>query len=433
MPSIREDFSKPEGINRNFRNALIFRLAGMALIFLLQILLARLMKPAHYGDYTVIITLVNLLLVGGMFGFDSSTQRFLPVYIAQGKYSFASGFLKYSNRIITFFSLLCSIGLFIFLISNSKKFNISFSEGLFWAVLLIPFLAFLYQASAVLRSLGKVKLSLMSVYFLFPVLMALISYYHFSGQKKLTVDAAMLINLGCTAVICIFINRRAGKILKNEIQDGKSAFERKKWLTVSAFLFLTTIFDLLLKQSDILMVSYYLDNTKAGIYGVAAKLVTITAIGLSVADYVFIPKFAALYETRQLLKLQNLVRNSTLQILLITLPLVIILSVGGKFLLGLFGKIYITAYVPLIILLFGQIVNTLTGMVGGLMMMTGFHKTFLVFYMIAFFIQVLLNMILIPEMGITGAAIGSALSMIILNVITYSFVRKKLKIKASFF
>ena len=67
------------------------------------------------------------------------------------------------------------------------------------------------------------------------------------------------------------------------------------------------------------------------------------------------------------------------------------------------------------------------------MSMTGHQKIFFSFYIIAFAFQFLLNIYLIPKYGITGASIGSSVSMVLLNILGYRFVNKKLKIKASFF
>jgi O-antigen/teichoic acid export membrane protein len=428
-----KEFKSGGGINRSVLHALIFRLSGLGLIFLLQVMLARLMGAKHYGDYTVIITTLNVVLVLSVFGFDSSVLRFLPSLVAKKDFDAANGFVKFSYRMITVLALVCSIGLFVFLLSKSKKFEIAFSEGLFWGIIMIPFLAYLYQANAVLRALNKIKTSLLSIYFLLPVMMGLSCYYYYSTHNRLTVDAAMFINLGCSAAICIFINRRASKSLKELVPSGTSTYEGRKWLSVSFVLFLTTALDLLLRQSDILMVSYFLGNTKAGYYSVATKLALLASLGLSVADYVFMPKIAALYESRQLIKLQQFIRNSSLQILSITLPLIFILFIGGKWILGFFGESFSKSYIPLVILLCGQTINAMTGMVGGLMMMTGHQKAFFTFYFLAFLTQFFLNIIFINSFGITGAAIGSSLAMIFLNLSSYIFVKRKLKIKASFF
>lgn len=423
---------KKAGISKQVLQSLIFRLTGLGLIFGLQVMLARFMGPVHYGDYIVIITIINILLVVSMFGLDSAILRFVPAYMAKNDLSSAKGFVKFSYRVVILLSLACSVGLFIFLLAKSKQFNISFSEGFFWGILLIPFLALIYQASAVLRALHKFKTSLMAVYFLLPLTMGLVSLYYYRSHNQLTVDATMLINLSCTIVICIFITRKAKKIFRAKATVETATYNNIKWISVSGVLFLTTSLDLLLSQSDILMVSYFMGNTHAGYYAVAARLATLTSLGLSIADYVFMPKIAALFESRQLIKLQQLVRNSSLQVLSITLPIVCTLFIGGKWILGMFGPQYASSYTVLVILLCGQLVNSFTGMVGGLMTMTGHQRTFFIFYLFAFAIQFLLNIILIPAFGIIGAAIGTSLSMIVLNLCAYAFVKRKMKIKASF-
>lgn len=433
ISTLFSDLKKNGKPDRSVLHALAFRLFGLGLVFILQIVLARLMGPKNYGDYTVIITALNLLLVVSMFGFDSAILRFLPSAVGKGDSASANGFVKFSYRVITISGILCSLAIFIFLLAKAKKFDIGFSEGLFWAVLLLPVMAFTNQASAVLRSLKMIKLSLVPAYFLFPVIMVFSCWYYYHTKHKLTVDAAMLINLGVTTAICIYINRKTGRVMKEAVEPVEPVFNRKLWLSVSAVLFLTTAMDLLLKQSDILMVGYFLGNTKAGIYSVAAKLATLAALGLSVADYVIMPKIAALYETKQYTKLQKLIRTASFQILSISLPVILGMVIFGKTILGFFGKPYVEAYLPLVFLLIGQLVNAATGMVGGLLTMTGHQKIFFSFYAGAILIQFVLNIILIKVFGIVGASIGSSLALIFLNITAYLYVRKRLRIRASIF
>lgn len=425
-----DEFKKSGKPDKLVLLSLIYRVVGLVLIFLLQVLLARLMGPKNYGDYTVIITVLNLLLVVSLFGFDSSVLRFLPSAIEKNENGNAFGFIKFSYRVIMVAALICSVLLFIFLLVYSKKFNIAFSEGLFWGVFLLPIMAFSFQAGSILRALRMTKLSLMPAYFLFPVFMAASCWYYFSTYNKLSVDAAMLINLGVSTVVCIFINRRAGKNVKKVLPEQEPVFNSKLWMSVSSILLLTSLLDLLLKQSDILMVGYFLGNTKAGIYAVAAKLATLAALGLSVADYVIMPKIAALYETKQFSSLQKKIRTASFQILSISLPVILGLLILGKPILTFFGSAYSEAYYPLVILLFGQLINAGTGMVGGLMTMTGHQKQFLAFYFVAIVIQFLLNALFIKLFGILGASIGTSIALIFLNICAYQFVKLKLKIRA---
>jgi O-antigen/teichoic acid export membrane protein len=278
-----------------------------------------------------------------------------------------------------------------------------------------------------------IKTSMMPAYFLFPVLMAIMSWMYFRGEHKLTADAAMVLNLGCSALICFYITRKAKKAMNEKVESVEPTYSRNVWLSVSSILFLTTAMDLLLKQSDILMVGYFLNNTKAGFYAVASKLATLSSLGLAVADYIVMPRIAALFESRQYGKLQKMVRSASFQILSISLPVMLVLIIFGKVILGFFGLPYKDSYIPLVILLVGQLVNAATGMVGGLMMVTGHQRKFFIFYAGAILLQFVMNILLIRPLGINGAAISTTVAMVFLNMAAYFFVRKNLRIKASIF
>ncbi|MBP6335020.1 MAG: flippase [Bacteroidia bacterium] len=420
-------------VRKSVWESLILRFTGLALIFLSQILLARLMGVKGYGEYTVIMTALNFLVVLSLFGLDTGVLRFLPTYIQKSDYASVHGFLRFSYRVITFLAIVCSIGIFAFLLSNAKKYHIGFSEAIFWSVLLLPFLAFVYQASSVLRALQRIKTSLLPVYFLFPLTMSLGWWYYYSDHNKLPVDAAMMINLICTVLVFIYIYRRVARTVNEIVPVVPPKQESRLWLSVSATVLLTSMLNMLLKQSDILFVSYFLGNTAAGTYSAAAKMAMLVALGLSVIDYVYIPKIAALWENRKLIGLQKLVRDGSRQILWITIPVALVLIIGGKWLLSLFGPAFTGSYIPLIILIVGQLINAVTGMVGGVLMMTGHQRSFFLFYFLSFLIQVALNYLLIPGVGIIGAAIASATAVIFLNLIGYFYIRRKIKISASAF
>ena len=68
-----------------------------------------------------------------------------------------------------------------------------------------------------------------------------------------------------------------------------------------------------------------------------------------------------------------------------------------------------------------------------MMTMTGNQRVFLLVYVFAGIIDVILNFILVPSLGMNGAAIASAVSLAVLNLTMYFIVKKKLQIKVSAF
>ncbi len=412
------------------------RLFGLGLIFINQALLARLMGAKGYGNYTVIFTWLNFLVVFSMIGFDTSVLRFYPSLAAKQEWGMLKGFLRFTKRIILVLSVISSISILLFLLYNASaaRFSINFSEAFFWAVFLLPLLAFINYYSSVLRALHKIKASLLPFYVLLPVLVSVACFIYYQlHDEQLKVDAAVFIYLCCAVGVCILIAVRLRSETRRQTHAVQPEYNRKLWLSVSFTIFIISVITLVLKRIDVLFISYYYGNTHAGIYAVAAMISAFVPFGLTVVDYVFAPRISELYESRQFEKLEAMVSKTSRIIFIITLPIALVIIVFGRFILQIFGTAFVASYLPLIILTAGQLVNAWTGMVAAVMTMTGNQKIFLLVYVFAGLLDVALNFMLVPSLGMNGAAIASAISLAALNLVMYSIVKKKLKIKASAF
>lgn len=418
-------------ISPNVRNTLLLRVSGLGLIYLLQVLLARLMGPKGFGDFTVIQAWLNVLLVVSIFGFDTAALRFLPSLFKAKSFSKAQGFLKFSFRFITIMAIVCAVIAFIFLLTTAKKSSVSFAEGFFWSLFLLPILAFIYQGSAVLRSLQRTNLAMVPVYLMLPVLLGISSLLHYYKYGRLTADAVFALYILCGILVSIVLNRWLNRYVHRRLDQAEPEFERKTWMPVAASFLVATLLNLALKQADVLYVGHLLNHTKAGYYGAAARMASLVALGLSAADFVYMPRIAALFQQEKKRALQEMLRQASRQILLISVPVILLLAITGKMLLGWFGDSFRDAYLPLVILLAGQAVNAATGMVGGVLSMTGHHRIFVLFNLVAFLVQLTLSWLLIPSFGMTGAAIATSTALIALNLLGYTYLRRKLDLVAS--
>jgi O-antigen/teichoic acid export membrane protein len=97
--------------------------------------------------------------------------------------------------------------------------------------------------------------------------------------------------------------------------------------------------------------------------------------------------------------------------------------------MGLFGPDFRVGSSALVILAAGQFVNAAVGSVGYLLVMTEYHKIVLNITVLSAFLNIALNGILIPRLGILGAALATATSIITFNILSMLAVRKKLQIR----
>ena len=104
----------------------------------------------------------------------------------------------------------------------------------------------------------------------------------------------------------------------------------------------------------------------------------------------------------------------------------------GKWFLLLFGNGFIKGVTALSILSIGQIVNAATGSVCILLVMTGYERDAVAGIGVSVVINIIMNVLLIPKWGIIGAAISTAFSLILWNILLTIWVYRKPGINSTF-
>ena len=140
-----------------------------------------------------------------------------------------------------------------------------------------------------------------------------------------------------------------------------------------------------------------------------------------------------LYSKEQTTQLQRMLTLAARGIFIFTLIASLSIAILGEFILSLFGKEFVAGYLPLLILLFGQVISMLSGSVGFLMTMTGHQNQAAKILSAGILINILMNILLVPVFGIIGAAIATATTTAFLNIVMLSFVWKRLNFNPTVF
>ena len=94
--------------------------------------------------------------------------------------------------------------------------------------------------------------------------------------------------------------------------------------------------------------------------------------------------------------------------------------------MGAFGAEFRTAVVILVVLSVGEFINVLAGPVGILLQMTGNEKTYRNCTFASAVAQLVLCLVLIPELGALGAAIATASAIVVTNGLSLIFAKRAL-------
>ncbi|MBK7964582.1 MAG: polysaccharide biosynthesis C-terminal domain-containing protein [Bacteroidetes bacterium] len=181
----------------------------------------------------------------------------------------------------------------------------------------------------------------------------------------------------------------------------------------------------ILNWIDNLVIGVYRTEIEVGLYDTAFKIASASAIILMAINAIQGPTFAEYHSKNDISKLRNSIFTSTKMLFYATLPFTLLICIFPEWILSFFGNDFKQASTALIILSIGNFFSSITGSVGILLQMTGHQKPYNNIILCAAITSIILNIILVPRIGITGAAIASAIAKIIQNLAGSIYVYKK--------
>jgi len=405
---------------------------GIGFFFGAHVLLARLAGPKSYGNYLYALTVVNFIALLCKLGLDTASIRFIPSYIVRSEWGLLSGFLRRIKQISLLNSMSCAAltAIVIFFISNHIEGELA--NTFVMACMVIPVTVMLQIYASNLRALKNIVLSEIPQQIIRPMVLVFITILVFA-VIGLAPQAPTIIIIECTSiVIALFVSIYfLRKSLPLPVLGVQPKYETKIWIKTAVPLSLMDSSLIIMKQSDIVMVGFILGTTQAGIYGVTTRVAMLLGFGLQSVNKIAAPIFSELYTQGKMKKLQRMVSLAACWSLVISILAGIILIAFGKFILGLFGTTFVEGYVALLILLIGHTINAFAGSSGILMAMTGHQKKAAQILIVGVISNILLNIVLIPTMGITGAAVSTSFATALWNIVMLVYVRKKLEIDST--
>lgn len=219
-----------------------------------------------------------------------------------------------------------------------------------------------------------------------------------------------------TAVVYFFLFN------KNFPKSAAHNFSSTEILRASYPMALSAISYFLMQSTDVLFISAYDTFESVAYYSIAVKLATVTALALISVNIVIAPKIASIYNDKNFYQLKLILKKATRMNVVISLPIIIILLFFSEYVLSTFGSNYILAKNALWILLIAQFFNSITGPSALYLNMTGRQKKLNVILVISLLINVLLNIILVPDFGMLGAAISTTTSFVISKILASALV-----------
>jgi len=180
-------------------------------------------------------------------------------------------------------------------------------------------------------------------------------------------------------------------------------------------------------QVDLVLLGFLGSAEDVGVYRVATTLALQVSFVLTVVNAVAAPKFARLYREGRLDELRRVNRVGAAAAFAVGAVVFGIYALFGKPLSSLaVGPAYVGAFVPLMVLSGAHLVTLWAGTTNVLLNMIGRERDVMTAALVATAVNIALNFILIPRLGILGAACSSAGSLVAWRGMLSIYLRRRL-------
>ena len=409
--------------------AFSFRVIGLGFSYIFTLLITRGYGAKAMGIFALSLTVLQVSSVIGRLGMDTALLRFVAEYSSQGKWCLIKEISKKALKLAIFFSVFVSLIVFFY---SSYIAQYIFHKGylsIYFKIIsigIVPFVLYFINSER-LRGLKKIKeysfLKYMGLLFFASILL----FISFFFVKKIYVPIVVyVISIFIMLAFSVFFWIKNFAKYKNvaNYKNKIKTISYKNILSVSIPMFLTSSLALIMGWTDIFMLGIFRSASEVGIYRVAFRVAAMTSIALLSVNSIVAPKFAEFWGKNDMKGLARIARQSTKLIFWTSLPIVLVFWLFPSLILGIFGNEFKKGVLVLIILTFGQFINTVVGSVGYILQMTGKEKILQYVVLVAVLVNIGLNIVLIPKYGINGAAFASMFSLAIINIISFFLVKK---------
>ena len=404
--------------------ALIGRAAGVVLAYIFSLLVARLCGAGTYGLFSFVLSLLLIFGRISSLGLHIAAIKFGSVAAGKGDYSYFKGFLRMMARLVFISSFLVSI----FFLSMPGTISSFFSKpelapylvlfGLFFPIYI------LYQTlSESFKAIKRVDLVILFQnvgLYIFGIVFLVV--YFLAGFRFLAPILAYFTTITFLLAGIVYIYHK----LLPRARAKKVKFS-SVW-KVSIPLMFSGILSVLLVHVDRLMVAYYKTSVELGYYSAAVRSAIFAGFGLVAINYIFPPIISQLHSQGKRDEMEKIGRRSSRWATMFAFTMFFFFLTFGREFLTFFGKGFDAGYTVLLIISFAYIVNSAVGSVGFALSMTEYQVDYLILTFLSVIINIFGNILLIPRMGINGAAIATALSIFSIKFLSLLIVKKKLGI-----
>ena len=414
------------GLVRQFGTMAAIRAIGMAAMFVTGIVLARTLGPAGLGVLTYAQSWAEVLTIVAIMGIPAFVIREAAVLRHRGALGEVRGLLRWGWVVSLLASCALAGGMVVLVRwTGFPAAGDESARATQLAMLLVPLGTLLLMAEASLAALRHAMVSIVPALLLRPlVYLGLIGLAAAWRADRLDPITTLWLSIAAVAACLCFAGALVLRLRPPALRAAAPRYHPWPWLKASIPFALVYGMYIIHTRIDVLILGSLMDERAVGIYTVAARAAELVAFGTGTIALLTRAEVARLHAANDQALLRHLLYRSAVLSLIAAAATVALFAVAGRWLLSLFGSEFPEGWSVMMILAVGQAL-----IIGGLpryiAMLTGLEKLIVIKATASVAVGVALNVLLIPRWGIEGAAVATAFSVAVLQlVIGIALVRR---------
>ncbi|MEM1195503.1 MAG: oligosaccharide flippase family protein [Pseudomonadota bacterium] len=408
--------------------ALVLRGLSGALVFALNVVIARALGAQGAGVYFFSLSVVTILSVVTRIGFDNALLRFVSSAASVGDWARVRGVYRIGMRMAVMASFAVSLllaGAAPFLVGLLGKSAELVSTLMIMAPSVLG-LAVMFLGAESLKGLKRVAPAVTVSSLIYPLVAMLLVWPLAQRFGPAGVAGAYSLGVGIAALAGYVLWRR----YTAPYADAEPLFDRAELMQSARPLWVMSLITrAVFAWSPLLILGFFAPAEDVGVYGAATRIAALVTLLLLSVNTVISPKFSELYTKGDLETMGQVARQFSFWLTAATGPLILALVLAGDYVMAIFGEEFMRGGRALSILAMGQAANAMTGSAGSLLMMTGHERDLRNASVLGGLLLLALSAALIPLFGFLGAAIATAVSIAAMSLANVALIRRRLGIR----
>ena len=391
-------------------------LVNQGCLFGVTILLARQLGSSDVGTYAQAFAIRQLLVLMALGGMRSAMTRYVAIHRADDDPAALRGTIRFGLAFTVGTSVVFGVALFA--ASHWLAFEAfndpAMESALRWVAVGLPSACFVVATLSATQGFRTQRPFAFVGNMLEPILRLVLTVGVLAAGFGLNGALIVLQVASVVTAVAAFVWLR--KLLARHPRVTPR-YEVRVVMRYASVSWLSSVAQQGLVWSDIIILGLFLAPSEVGVYQVATRIVLIGGIASQALNASLAPRAADLFRRGQLETLSRLYVASSEWLVRLSLPLLAFLFVCTEPILRLFGPEFVVGVAVTRILIIGTLLDAATTQGGIVLNMSGRNAMNMFDTVGALVINLGLNLLLIPSLGIRGASLAWAVSLLVIGVL----------------